>query len=35
MSQGSDLIKLQETDLELDRERKTLKDLPLIAELAK
>ena len=35
MSQGSDLIKLQETDLDLDRERKTLKDLPLIAELAK
>lgn len=35
MSQGSDLIKLQETDLELDRARKTLKDLPLIAELAK
>lgn len=35
MSLGSDLIKLQETDLSLDRERKTLKNLPLIAELAK
>lgn len=35
MSLGSDLIKLQETDLELDRARKALNDLPLIAELAK
>lgn len=35
MSLGSDLIKLQQTDLDLDRERKTLKNLPVIAELAK
>lgn len=35
MSMGSDLLKLQETDLELDRERIALNNLPLIAELAK
>ena len=35
MSMGSDLLKLQETDLELERERIALNNLPLIAELAK
>lgn len=35
MSLGSDLIELQETDLALDRARKALDELPLIAELAK
>ena len=34
MSMGSDLLKLQETDLELERERIALNNLPLIAELA-
>lgn len=35
MSLGADLIKLQEIDLELERNRASLKNLPLIAELAK